>query len=221
MGAMAALRARDITGEGQFIDTSLYESAVSLTIWEAGSYFATGEVSKPRGTAHQAVAPYQSFNTADGWITFGAITDKLWKAACDVLGLDHLTHDVRFAQANSRFTHREALVTLIEESTRQRATADIEVELSRVGVPCAPVSRPDQVFNDEHLMYRQFFWDSQHPDLGAIRQLGSPMRLSATPAVRRNAGPALGADTVDVLSEVGFDDIDIKDLLATGVVAEA
>jgi formyl-CoA transferase len=87
------------------------------------------------------------------------------------------------------------------------------------GVPCAPIADTAQVFNDQHLTQRRFFWDAPHPVMGAVRQIGSPMRFSATPAVRAAAGPLLGADTEAVLAESGFEPDVIDELIASGVVA--
>ena len=86
LAVTAALRERDRSGEGQYVDVSLLESAVSLAVWEAGRYFATGEVGGPLGSAHQCQAPYQAFRTADGWATLGAITPRTWAGLCEVLG---------------------------------------------------------------------------------------------------------------------------------------
>ncbi|TSD62304.1 CaiB/BaiF CoA transferase family protein [Aeromicrobium piscarium] len=218
LATMAALKARDVTGEGQFVDTCLYEAGVSLTIWEAARFFTSGEAGTPSGTAHQASAPYQAFRTADGWVTLGAVTPKTWKGACDVFGLERLVDDPRFADAATRYVHREELATIIEDLTRGRTTDDLVDALDDAGVPCAPILRTDQVYREEHLNQRGFFWDAAHPQIGAVRQIGSPMRLSSTPTVRRNAGPVLGADTRDVLAAAGFTTDDIDRMVAEGVV---
>src|SRR5437016_146950 len=123
LAAVAALRARERTGRGQFIDVCLYEAGVSLAVWEAGRYFATGEVPRPLGSAHQVSAPYQAVRSADGWFTIGAASTRNWTDLCAALGLDRLRSDPRYADTNSRHAHREALIAEIEAVTRSRPTA--------------------------------------------------------------------------------------------------
>ena len=106
IAVIAALRARDRDGVGQFIDVSLLESAVSLGVWEAGRYFATGEVPRPSGSAHQSIAPYQAVRAADGWFTFGANSQAHWLRVCALLGLDDLAADERFADNERRLANR-------------------------------------------------------------------------------------------------------------------
>ncbi len=203
LAVTGALRERDRTGVGQTIDVSLFEAGVSLAVWEAGKYFATGEVGGPLGSAHQSQAPYQAFRTADGWITIGANTPNTWAGLCRTLGMAAELADERYADATRRHARREELARTVEAHTTARTTADLVAALDAAGVPCAPISDYGQVFTDEHLRARDFFWDAPHPTLPPQRQLGSPMRLSASPAVRDHAGPPLGADTRAVLTRAG------------------
>lgn len=221
MATLAALRARDSSGTGQRIDVSLFESGVSLAIWEAGRYFATGEVGRPLGSAHQSTGPYQAFRTADGWVTLGAVSPKTWAGLCTTLGLGELHDDPRYQDAHQRQQQRETLIPAIESVTSRWPTEELIAALDAAGVPCAPISNTAQVFTDEHLAERGFFWDAPHPALGPVRQIGSPMRLSDTPPRRGNAGPLLGADTKAVLTEVGFEPDTIGELARAGVIAFA
>jgi formyl-CoA transferase len=219
LGVVAALRERDRSGEGQHLDVSLLESAVSLAVWEAGRFFATGEVGRPLGSAHQGEAPYQAVRSADGWLTLGAVTPKTWAALCAVLGLASLRDDARFASSSLRHAHRDELIPLIEERSTTLTTAEAIERLEQVGVPCAPIADYGEVFNDAHLEARDFFWDAPHPVAGAVRQIGSPLRLSRTPPRRGAAGPMLGADTRQVLREVGYADDEVDALVAAGAAA--
>ncbi|MCI2417196.1 CoA transferase [Saccharopolyspora sp. K220] len=219
MAAMAALRAREHTGEGQHVDVSLYEAGVSFAVWEAGNYFATGEVGRAHGSAHQNSAPYQAVRSKDGWVTVGATTTKTWPAFCHALGLDDLLDDDRYTNSYDRYQHRDSLIPAIEVATTTRTTADIVAVLVAAGVPCAPIATMDQVFTDEHLGQRGFFWDAPHPELGEVRQIGSPMRMSATPARRDGAGPPLGAHTAEVLAGVGVPPAEVARLRDSGVIA--
>ena len=221
LAVTAALRERDRSGEGQYVDVSLLESGVSLAVWEAGRWFATGEVGGPLGSAHQSQAPYQAFRTSDGWATLGAITPRTWSGLCGVLGLEHLEHDERFVDSSARHSRREELAALVEERTSALTTDELVGRLETVGVPCAPIADYGQVFTDEHLAHRGFFWDADHPVLGPVRQVGSPMRFSRTPARQAGAGPVLGADTRAALEAAGYDDAGIDALVAAGVAREA
>ena len=203
LAVTAALRERDRTGRGQAIDVSLFEAGVSLAVWEAGKYFATGEVGGPLGSAHQSQAPYQAFRTADGWITIGANTPNTWTGLCRTLDMPGELADPGYGDATRRHARRGELLDVVESRTRRRTTAELLAALGAAGVPCAPINDYGEVFTDEHLTARTFFWDAPHPVLGPVRQLGSPMRFSRTPAVRGVAGPPLGADTRAVLERSG------------------
>lgn len=202
LAVTAALRERDRSGTGQHIDVSLLESGVSLAVWEAGMYLGDGEVPARQGSAHQRYAPYQAVRTRDGHVTVGANTTRLWTSLCAALGLERLERDPRFADPGSRLANRVALIDCIETVTSTRSSSDVLAALDAAGVPCASIAGYDEVFTDPLLTGRDFFWDAPHPTLPAVRQLGSPMRFSRTPARRGTAGPPLGAATDDVLAEL-------------------
>jgi crotonobetainyl-CoA:carnitine CoA-transferase CaiB-like acyl-CoA transferase len=220
LAAVSALQARSRTGQGQRIDVSLFEAGVSLSIWEAGRYFATGEIPRPQGSAHQANAPYQAVRTEDGWITIGAATERNWTAFCQAVELRPLLEDDRYRTTNSRLDNRDSLIAAIESRTRQATTAHWMAVLEAAGVPCAPIQNYAEVYSDPHLLAREYFWDAPHPREAAedVRQLGSPMRFSATPARRDAAGPLLGEHSEAVLGEAGLTAEEISSLLADGIV---
>jgi crotonobetainyl-CoA:carnitine CoA-transferase CaiB-like acyl-CoA transferase len=218
LAAVAALYERRTTGHGQFIDVSLLEAGVSFAIWEAGSYFATGAIPQPSGSAHQSAAPYQAFRAADGWLTIGATTKFNWTALCRTLGLESLLADERYADSNLRHRHREALAVTIESVTSTQPVAHWLTALGEAGVPCAPIQDFGQVFNDPHLLARHYFWDAPHPKVGPVRQLGSPMRFSRTPVRQDAAGPLLGEGSADLLAELGYEPTEVQELLDQRVV---
>jgi crotonobetainyl-CoA:carnitine CoA-transferase CaiB-like acyl-CoA transferase len=220
LAALAALRVRDQTGRGQFIDVSLFESAVSLAVWEAGRYFATGEVPRPLGSAHQTSAPYQALHASDGFFTLGATTARNWEACCDVFGLPELKQDPRFEKNHLRHQNRRQLIPLIEEVSRTRTARHWVDALERAGVPCGLLQTYDQVFNDPQLNARGFFPSVPHKKLGQVKQIGSPMRLSSTPTRMVRAGPLLGEHSAQVLAELGYSTDDIAKLATAGVIRE-
>src|SRR5207302_6200973 len=203
LAAVAALQARERDGRGQHIDVSLFEAGVALAVWEAGRYFATGEVGRPLGSAHQTTAPYQAFRASDGFFTAGAGSPANWLALCQVLGLEHLPADPRFATNPDRHSNRSELIPLLEAVTRTRPVDYWIDALQEAGVPCGAIQDYGDVFNDPHLAARHFFWDAAHPTLGAVRQIGSPMRLGRTPVREGGAGPRLGEHTEEILAELG------------------
>ncbi|MFI5282354.1 MAG: CaiB/BaiF CoA transferase family protein [Candidatus Dormibacterales bacterium] len=219
LAAVSALHARRESGLGQFIDISLFESGVSLAVWEAGAYFATGAIPRPLGSAHQSAAPYQAFRSSDGWLTIGATTRFNWKAMCDALGLEHLLADERYSDASLRHLHREGLAQAIESVTATQTTQHWLEVLGEARVPCAPIQDFGEVFADPQLVERDYFWDSHHPTAGRVRQLGSPMRMSRTPTRRDRAAPRLGEDTAAILSELGYSDEEVARLVDLHVVA--
>ena len=221
IAVLAALRARDRDGHGQFIDVSLLESAVSFGVWEAGRYFATGDVPKPSGSAHQAIAPYQAVRSSDGYFTFGANTQLHWLRTCAALDLDELASDERFATNELRLANRPALIAAIEAVTTTQPSAEWTARLTQAGIPCGPILTFDRVFEDPHLAQREFFVDAPHRTLGPVRQLGSPMRFSETPVRIERAGPVLGGDSAAVLREVGIGDDELARLAHDGVTVLA
>ncbi len=220
LAAVAALSARERTGEGQLIDVSLFESAMSLAVWEAGKFFTSGEVPGRLGSAHQSSAPYQAVRAQDGWLTIGAATQSTWRAFCTALGLERLETDPLYAEGNNRFRNREALIVEVEKVTATRPVGHWIRLLERHGVPCSPIQDYRQSFSDPHLLARTYFWDAPHSTAGTVRQLGSPMRFSQTHVRRTKAAPLLGEDTRAVLHELGCPDHEIDELVAGGVVAE-
>jgi len=221
IGALAALRVRQETGHGQFIDVSLFEAGVSLEVWEAGRYFATGEVPGPLGSAHQTSAPYQAVRAADGYFTVGATTPRNWRSFCDVLDHPEWASEERFKDNPSRHGRRDVLIPMIEQVTSSQPRAHWVSLLQKAGVPCAVIQTYDQVFDDPQLQARNFFWKGRHSKLGDIEQIGSPIHFSNTPVRQGRAGPGLGEHTSEVLLALGKTDAEISELKAKGVLGGA
>jgi formyl-CoA transferase len=204
VGILSALAARERTGRGQRVDTSLFEGALALSIWETAELWATGRVPEPLGSAHRLTAPYQALRTRDGHITVGGNNQRLWERLCAALGREDLVDDPRFATNDARMEHRPALVAELESALAGEGT-DFWVEaLLAAGVPAGPIHDYRQVFDDPHTQARAMEVELEHPVEGTIRALGIPVKLSDTPGTIRRAAPLLGEHTEQVLREAGF-----------------
>ena len=212
---LSAYIARDQTGRGQYIDTSLFEGALALSIWETAELWATGRVPQPLGSAHRLTAPYQALRTRDGHVTVGGNNQRLWARLCAALGREDLIEDERFATNDQRMANRPALVAELESVLRQRDTGDWVAVLLEAGVPVGPIYDYKQVFDDPHTHARQMMVEMEHPVEGTVRGLGIPFKLSETPGQIRRAAPLLGEHTQEVLSELGYSPEEADELSGT------
>ncbi|TME46909.1 MAG: CoA transferase, partial [Chloroflexi bacterium] len=187
-------------------------------VWEAGRYFATGEVPGPLGSAHQTSAPYQAVRAADGYFTVGATTPRNWRSFCDVLDHPEWASQERFKDNPSRHARRDVLIPMIEHVTSRKPRAYWVSLLQQAGVPCAEIQTYDQVFNDPQLQARDFFWKGRHSKLGDVEQIGSPIHFSDTPVRQGWAGPGLGEHTSEVVRALGRTDAEISELKAKGIL---
>ncbi|HEX6989532.1 MAG TPA: CoA transferase [Bacillota bacterium] len=220
-GVVAALLERAASGRGQHVDTSLLEAGIAYTVWESASYFATGEVPQPTGTAHRLTAPYQAFPTRDGHVIVGGANQANWERICRALERPDLVDDERFRTPADRMRNREELVALLEEIFRARTTGEWLERLAREGVPSGPVYDLAQVYADPHVEAREMVVSRSHPVAGDVRMIGVPVKLSRTPGAVHRPAPMLGEHTAEVLAELGFDAGRIRALASAGVTAPA
>lgn len=204
IGILAALRARERTGRGQHLDTSLFEGALALSIWETAELWATGRVPEPLGSAHRLTAPYQALRTRDGHITVGGNNERLWERLCEAVGRQDLTEDPRFRDNDARMKHRAELAGELESALVERDTGEWVEALLDAGVPCGPIHDYSQVVEDPHTLAREMVVEVDHPVEGAMRALGIPLKLSDTPGEIRRPAPLLGEHTEEVLREAGL-----------------
>jgi formyl-CoA transferase len=218
VGILAAVRARRVTGRGQLVDTSLFEAGVALSQWEATQLWYTGEVPRGLGTAHRLNAPYQAFRASDGHFTVGAAKDNLWAKFMTLLGLPHLIADPRFDSVPNRLKNRARLEPLIEAVSVTQPRAHWLAKCEAAGIPAGPIYTVPEAHADVHARARGMVAELPHPQLGRVKTLGNPVKMSATPPQLRTAAPALGGDADAILREAGFGDAEIARLRAAQVV---
>lgn len=217
-GILTAYVAREETGRGQFIDTSLFEGALALSIWEAAEYWTTGRIPQPFGSAHRLTAPYQALKTRDGYMTVGANNQRFWTRFCEILGREDLLDDERFTTNTDRMENREELTAELESTLKEQPT-DKWLELCfEEGVPAGPIYNYKQVFEDPHTNAREMMVEMDHPVEGTIRGLGIPIKLSETPGSVRHAAPLLGEHTEETLKNLGYSREEIAGLQERKVI---
>ncbi len=218
MGVVAAYAHRLSTGEGQRVDTSLFEAGIVHTYWQSAIAFATGKSPEPLGSAHPINAPYQAFPTADGWVNVGAANQANWLRLLQVLQAEDLARDPRFKDNASRMANLAALVELLSERLRTRKTADWLKRLEEAGVPAGPVLSITDMHRDRQALAREMIAEVGHSRLGPVKTLGLPVRFSATPGGVRHGAPSLGEHSREVLIELGYGKDEIERLLESGAV---
>ena len=209
---LTAYIARGESGRGQYIDTSLFEGALALSIWETAELWATGRVPQPFGSAHRLSAPYQALRTRDGHLTVGGNNQRLWARLCKALDRDELIEDERFETNELRMANIAELVGELESVLVERDTDDWVELLLAEGVPAGPINDYKQVFEDPHTLAREMLVEMEHPVEGTVRGLGIPFKLSETPGEIRRAAPLLGEHGAEVLAEVGYSEEQIAEL---------
>jgi len=221
LGVVSAYIHRLKTGEGQLVDTSLFEAGIQQTYWQSAIYFATGEVPGPGGSAHHLSAPYQAFRAADGWLTIGGANQANWERLARVLGAQEWLADPRFRTNADRMANLEALVAAMQARLKTRSVGEWIGLLEAEGVPCGPINSVADMAADPQALAREMVVELDHPRAGATRALGLPIKLSASPGKVARPAPLLGQHTREVLAEFGFSASEIEALVHSGAAVGA
>jgi crotonobetainyl-CoA:carnitine CoA-transferase CaiB-like acyl-CoA transferase len=221
MGVLAAYVHRQATGQGQRVDTSLFEAGITQTYWQSAIALASGASPGPLGSAHPLSAPYQAFETSDGWVNVGASSEETWKRLIQALDRPELGRDPRFRSNADRMAHVSELVAQLAPDFQKRSTADWVETLERSGVPAGPVLTIREMLDHPQTAARELLTDVPHARLGKVQTLGFPIRLTATPAEVRRGAPVLGEHTREVLTEAGYTASEIDRLEEQGAIVQS
>jgi crotonobetainyl-CoA:carnitine CoA-transferase CaiB-like acyl-CoA transferase len=219
LGVISAYVHRLKTGEGQLVDTSLFEAGIQQMYWQAAIYFATGEPPGPTGSAHILSAPYQAFRASDGWLTIGGANQANWERLVRVLDSPELLEDARFASNAERMKNLDALTELLNSRISRWKKSELIQALEAAGVPCGPINSIADVAADPQALARQMVVELEHPRAGRTRALGLPIKLSRTPGKVTRPAPTFGQHTREVLAEFGFSATAIEALYEAKAVA--
>ena len=201
------------------MDTSLLEGGIAYTFWESAMYFATGDSPAPRGSAHRLTAPYQAFETSDGYINVGAANQANWERLCDAIERDELASDPRFLEPKDRMNNFDDLISTLEQIFISKPSELWLNALDEAGVPAGPIFNLEQVYAHPQVRAREMVVETEHPSAGLIRNIGVPVKLSDTPGGLRRPAPTLGQHTDETLRQLGRSEENIALLRSRGVVA--
>jgi crotonobetainyl-CoA:carnitine CoA-transferase CaiB-like acyl-CoA transferase len=227
MGCAAAYAHKLKTGEGQRVDTSLFEAAITHTYWQSAICFATGVSPGPMGSAHPLNAPYQAFETSDGWLNLGAANQANWERTLRVIGAEHLKDDARFKTNRLRMENRAVLAEVLGAYFRTRSTEDWIADLDAAGVPAGPVLSIAEMHAHPQTLARRMVVEVDHPVAGRVKSLGAPVKFHGTASNASRASlasrpaPVFGEHTREVLAEAGFSEYEIAAIIGCGAAIAA
>jgi formyl-CoA transferase/CoA:oxalate CoA-transferase len=217
-GIQLALLARERTGRGQVVNTSLLEAMISVLSWGAGMYFESGKAPGPAGQHHPLSSPYGRFRAADGYLNIAAGNDSMWEKLARVLGRERWLEDERFESVVGRVANRDDLTAEIDDALTSAGVDDWVERINAAGVPCGPVLDLERVFLDPQVLAREMLVELPHPERGTIKTTGLPVKLSDTPGGIERRPPLHGEHTDEVLADVGVSPEEIAALRTIGVL---
>ncbi len=199
VGILAALRHRDRTGEGQYIDLALYDAQVAWLINAATNHLVSGKVPGRIGNRHPNIAPYQTFKTADGDIAIAVGNDQQFARFCQAIGTPELINDGRFARNRDRVVNIDALDQLVTQALQADTAENWEQRLIAAEIPAGRVATIDQVLSDPHTVAREMVMEMETEEAQPLRLLGNPLKMSATPVRFDRAPPHVDQDRDDIM----------------------
>ena len=200
---LAALQARAMTGRGQHLDIALFDSQLGWLANVASNYLISGKLPKRHGNAHPNIVPYQSFQASDGWFAIAVGNDRQFVRLCEMLEKPEFAVDERFAANSGRVQNRDELIALLKSIFVTRSASEWLSLLEQAEIPCGPINNFEQVFSMPTVQEREMLVKMNHPTIGELPLVGSPLKMSDTPVEYRLHPPLMGEHTEDVLRELG------------------
>jgi len=218
---LAALQARTLTGRGQHLDISLFDSQLGWLANVASNYLISGKLPKRHGNAHPNIVPYQSFQASDSWFAIAVGNDKQFEALCKVIGKLEWGSDPRFVKNSGRVENREELIPLLKSIFVTRSVSEWLSLLEQAQIPCGPINNFEQVFSMPTVKEREMLVKMKHPTIGELPLVGSPLKMSDTPVEYRLPPPLMGEHTEEVLRELGYSRAQVDQLGTGNIVKQA
>src|SRR5690625_2568421 len=210
IGIQAALLERTVSGEGQKLDISLYDSAVSSLVNIASNYLMSGNIPSRLGNHHANIVTYKTFTTSDGEMVIADGNDRQFNKRCELIDKPELADDERFKTKSERVSHRDELVPIVNEAFMKKPTNYWQKQCETANIPCGPIQNLQQVANDPQLKAREMFITKEHPIAGEVKLVGSPLKLSKTPVQYDLHPPVAGEHTEEILASLGYEAGEIK-----------
>lgn len=219
IGILAALRVRDKTGLGQEVDISMMDAVLSVLENAVVRYTVTGEIPKRIGSGHPSIAPFDVFETKDGWVVIAIGNDMLWEKFCKAVNKTGLLNDSRFTTNPKRSENYKELKPIIIEWSKEKTVEETLNILINAGVPVGEVNTIDKIVDDPNIKLREMIVEVEHPLAGKVKITDTPIKLSLTPGKVEKASPLLGQHTEEILNELlGFSKEKIDRLRGEGVI---
>jgi crotonobetainyl-CoA:carnitine CoA-transferase CaiB-like acyl-CoA transferase len=206
MGILAALFAREKTGEGQFLDMALFDSQLTWLANAGSSFLNAGVIPRRWGNAHPNIVPYEMFSGSDGvYFVVGVGTEALWQKFAAIIDTETDLHcDSRFRINAERIKHRSELIPILQKTFSKKPASEWLERFAAAGIPAAKINGVSEALNDIQAKSRGLVVQLEHPILGSVKSIANPMRLSDTPVTYRLAPPFLGEHTNQILQDLGY-----------------
>jgi crotonobetainyl-CoA:carnitine CoA-transferase CaiB-like acyl-CoA transferase len=218
-GVLLALIARQRDGKGQSVDVSLLDGQVSLLTYQAGIYFSTGKSPTRKGNQHPTISPYETFKASDEYINIGVGNDKFWHVFCDLIGLEDIEYDQRFATNPKRVENRDELFPVIQKIIQGKKAEEWLEIFDKHNIPAGPILSVDKVLTHPQVLARDMVVEINHPKAGNIKLTGIPVKLSDTPGSVKLPPPLLGEHNEEIFSTIlGYSKDEVKKLNEKGII---
>ncbi len=221
IGIQAALLERERTGRGGRVEVSLFDTATGFLGYFLQSFWERGTEPERPGSGHESLCPYEAFETLDRPLILGVANDSLWRAFCEVAGLQAIADDPRFRTNPDRVAHRAETVGRVQEVLRTRTRDDWIAALSARGIPCSPLHSLGELSAHPHTAASGMVHAYEHPQLGALKSVAQPLRFEGERTQLRQPPPLLGQHSAQILRELGYSDEEIRALAAAGAINAA